>query len=143
MPVAIVKRPGNVSPGLYRADSAEQLLTKLSTLDSAPALADEAAARAWLADLGEPSGWFESYEDAVAGIRGMAPPPPATDIGAIRKEIGIEAAVFGKALGIQGDDAAVAAEVERMESGEAEVSKEHLRRAQGMLAALVRTRKGG
>jgi len=71
MPIAIIVFEDGTIPAILQAGNEQDLFADMRGLSAVPPLADVAAARVWLAGLKDPSGWYESPDEARAAVARM------------------------------------------------------------------------
>lgn len=106
MPVAIVISRGDIIPAILYEESVVALVARLQSLAEAPALRSEQEARIWLQSLPEPSGWYDTPEEAkahVVRLKQDAPILPGATVEKARKALGLSRFKFGEALGMGGN----------------------------------------
>lgn len=143
MPVAIVVLPDTI-PAIFSETDDARLVARLGTLKGAPALADVADARAWLASLALPSGWFADEAAARAFVAQCKAPETMTPsvFAHIREESGMTREAFGAALGYAGNSNTRHKQVLQMERGEKPILAEKAVRARAIaIEALISTMK--
>ena len=135
MPVAIVVLPDTI-PAIFSETDDARLVARLATLKGAPALADVADARAWLASLVLPSGWFADEAAARAFVAQCKAPETMTPsvFAHIREESGMTREAFGAALGYAGNSNTRHKQVLQMERGEKPILAEKAVRARAIAA---------
>lgn len=137
MKTAIIISPDNIVPAIYMEATADALLAKLRQVVFAPALPDVAAARDWLAELPQPSGWFDSAEDARAHVAAFRRPVidmTPDQIKAAREALGLTRGELAKALGMGGTSHTRFKEMEKFETGQRRLGIEATHRLRAMLA---------
>jgi len=137
MPIAIVMSENGTIPAVLAQSTAEALISALRCLEAAPALETAQDARNWLLRLPEPSGWYDTPEEAHARLDQMRQGPDFApdEIKAARKALGLSQAEFASALGYGGNDNTRKGITFDMEKGKRRMNPEACRQLRRLLAA--------
>lgn len=136
MPVAVVVSTAGAMPAIFSEPDDAALVARLGSVRDAPALDGPDGARAWLARMPWPSGWYASTDDALARIRQVTLVEPMTgaEVAAARSALGLSRAAFASAIGFGGNDNTRHKHVWQVERGDIQLSLEATRRLRAVLA---------
>lgn len=137
MPLVIVMNADAI-PAIVTDAKAENVVRQIAGFKEAPSgLATEQDARAWLATLPSPSGWYSDAAEAravIAQMRRNEPPMPPAELEAIRTRLDLTREAFGALIGYAGNSNSRHKQVWEMEKGKKPISAEKARAARALLA---------
>ncbi|MDO6799347.1 helix-turn-helix domain-containing protein [Shimia thalassica] len=136
MPVAIAIFESDVVPAVLMHDSDQALLAALRALKPAPDLHDTTAAKAWLAGLAQPSGWYDSPEAAKAETARLRKSERLTGpaVSEAREMLGLSRADFAAAIGYAGNPNTRHKTMWEIEKGEKSLRPDAVRALRALMA---------
>jgi hypothetical protein len=135
MPVVIVVLP-EALPAILVEATDDALLARIASLRGAPTFEAPDKARAWLATLPLPSGWFASEADAGAFVSQCKTPQAMTpkELAAIRSATGLSRDAFAKAIGYAGNSNTRHKQIFDMENGKKAIMPDKALRVRALAA---------
>jgi len=137
MPIAIVMSRGNVVPAIIHQKTIGGLIDALNGLSECPGVNSEIAAKEWLMQLPEPSGWYNHMNETRAAIqrlkrdKDVMSPKEVSDA---QKHLGLTNAEMAELLGIGGNPNTKKTEVDKLKTGRKKMGPERTRKLQAILS---------
>lgn len=137
MPIAIVMSRGNVVPAIIHQDTSGGLIDALNGLSECPGVNSEIAAKEWLMQLPEPSGWYDHMNEARAAIQRLKRDQEVMtpkEVADAQKHLGLSNAEMADLLGIGGNPNTKKTEVDKIKTGRRSLEPERTRKLQAILS---------
>ena len=106
MPIAIVMSRGNVVPAIIHQETIGGLIDALNGLSECPEVNSEIAAKEWLMQLPELSGWYNHINEARAAIQRLKRDQEVMspkEVSDAQKHLGLSNSEMAELLGIGGN----------------------------------------
>ena len=137
MPIAIVMSRGDIVPAVIHQDTSGGLIDALNELSECPGINSEIAAKEWLMQLPEPSGWYNHINEARAAIQRLKRDQEVMspkEVADAQKHLGLSNAEMADLLGIGGNPNTKKTEVDKLKTGRKKMGPERTRKLQAILS---------